>query len=120
MHIKIITDKHRLCVLKHIGPIHYFSALHQEDHGTHATEYFQTWHQFTAPFSPTTNKIGAMGAMVPAYFSSLWPGRGDATDCHKNQYSWYHNMVCYNLKYLPSSVSTCLLFSLVLTLRATT
>jgi len=37
-------------------------------------DYFLTWHQFIAPplhafAPPTTNKIGAMGAMVPAYFS---------------------------------------------------
>ena len=56
-----------------IGPIQYFSALHQEDHGTHGTDAWLFSYMapvYTCAFAPpTTNKIGAMGAMVPAYFS---------------------------------------------------
>jgi len=42
-----------------IGPVHYFSALHQEDHGTPGTDadYFHTWHQFIAPPSPRLQPI---------------------------------------------------------------
>ena len=48
-----------------IGPIQYFSALHQD-----AWLFSYMAPVYSSAFAPpTTNKIGAMGAMVPAYFS---------------------------------------------------
>ena len=50
-----------------IGPIQYFSALHQEDHGTDAWLFLYMASVYSSAFAPpTTNKIGAM---VPAYYS---------------------------------------------------
>jgi len=61
------------CIDGIIGPIQYFSVLHQEDHGTHGTDVWLFSYMapvYSAAFAlPTTNKIGAIGAMVPAYFS---------------------------------------------------
>ena len=56
-----------------IGRIQYFSALHQEDHVTHGTDAWLFSYMapvYSSAFAPpTTNKIGTMDAMVPAYFS---------------------------------------------------
>jgi len=53
-----------------IGLIHYFSALHQGDDSTDACLFSHMAPVYSSAFAPpTTNKIGAMGSMVPVYFS---------------------------------------------------